>query len=147
MQIWVDADACPKAIKEIVFRAANRLQIVTWLVANSFLYVPASPFIKTVRVPAGLDMADQHIIENVQSADLVITADIPLADAVIVKAAKALNPRGELYTKDNIKQCLAMRNLHTELRAGGMISSGTARLSQRDIQTFANGLDRFLNSR
>jgi uncharacterized protein len=144
MRVWVDADACPKVIKEILFRAAARTETLTLLVSNQPLYAPLSPFIKKVQVCAGFDVVDNHIIQNVQVGDLVITADIPLADAVIARGGIALNPRGELYSKHNIKQRLAMRNLNTELRSGGIISGGVLGLSKREIHAFANHLDQFL---
>lgn len=146
MQIWVDADACPKVIKEIVFRAAIRTQTPTVLVANQALTIPLSPFIKKMQVAAGIDMADSHIIEYLQRGDLVITADIPLANAAIEKGGTALNPRGMLYTKNNIKEQLAIRNLHAELRGSGIISGGPSKLTQKANQAFANSLDKFLMS-
>ena len=146
MQIWVDADACPNAIKDILFRAADRRQIPLILVANHRARTPPSPFIKAVQVPAGFDVADGEITRKVEAGDLVITADIPLASAVIDKGAHALNPRGEFYTKDNIRERLAMRNLMDELRSSGVNTGGPATLNQRDRQAFANELDRFLTS-
>ncbi|KTC67875.1 hypothetical protein Lbir_2477 [Legionella birminghamensis] len=146
MQIWIDGDACPKAIKEIVFRAAIRTQNLLIIVSNHSLMIPASPYIKKYQVGAGFDMADRHIVENMSPGDLVITADIPLADAVITKGGFALNPRGEMYTANNIKSHLAMRNLNEVLRGAQMISGGPPKLSAKEIQSFANGLDRFLAS-
>lgn len=147
MKIWVDADACPKTIKEILYRAVKRTKIGLILVANQPLSVPSSPFIKKVQVGAGFDVADNYIVQNLQEGDLVITADIPLADAVIEKNGTALNPRGELYTKSNIKERLSLRNLSTELRSSGMMSGGgPSGLSKKDIQAFANSLDRFLTA-
>jgi uncharacterized protein YaiI (UPF0178 family) len=145
MQIWVDADACPKVIKEILFRAAIRTSTKLTLVANQALYnIPTSVYIKTIQVSSGFDVADNEIINHIEAEDLVITADIPLADAVIDKNALALNPRGELYTKNNIKQILSFRNLTMELRGAGMISGGKPKFSQKEIQHFANSLDKFL---
>lgn len=144
MQIWVDADACPGVIKEILFRAANRTRITTTLVANQILTIPPSPYIKKMRVAAGFDVADNTIVQNVVAGDLVITADIPLADAVISKGAAALNPRGELYSAANIKQRLAIRNYSEELRSNGVITRGPATLNPKDIQIFSNALDKFL---
>lgn len=144
MQIWVDADACPKAIKEILFRAAERVAIPMTLVANRSLLIPPSKFVKSVRVATGFDVADNHIVQHLQPGDLVITADIPLAAEVIDKGGHALNPRGTLYTRDNIKERLAMRDLMEELRDGGMVTGGPNALSHRDRQAFANQLDRFL---
>lgn len=144
MQIWVDADACPKIIKEILYRAANRTQIKTLFVANQPLSVPGSAFIKTIQVSGGFDVADNYIVTNMQKGDLVITADIPLADAVIDHEGTAINPRGELYSKDNIKHRLAIRNLSESLRSSGVRTGGPAMLSKKEIQAFANSLDRFL---
>lgn len=147
MRIWVDADACPNVIKEILFRAAQRLQIELTLVANADLRVPASSFIKTLRVEKGFDVADNRIVELVEKDDLVITADIPLAAAVVDKGGHALNPRGELYTPDNIKERLAMRNLMEELRSSGQISGGPPAINNSDRMAFANSLDRLLAKR
>lgn len=147
MQIWVDADACPKVIKEILFRAAVRTKTPIILVANQPIYVPASVFIKSIQVPAGFDVADNEIIRKIEPHDLVITADIPLADAVIDKGASALNPRGNLYTKNNIKQILSFRNLSMELRSTGLLTGGPPKLGNREIQAFANALDKFLAGR
>lgn len=147
MRIWVDADACPKVIKEILFRAAQRLRIELTLVANADLRVPGSSFIKTLRVEKGFDVADNRIVELVQPGDLVVTADIPLAAAVIDKGGHALNPRGELYTPDNIKERLAMRNLMEELRSSGQVSGGPAAINNSDRMAFANSLDRLLARR
>lgn len=144
VSIWVDADACPKVIKEILYRAAEREEITVTLVANQSLRTPASRFIKSVQVPAGFDVADSEIINLVVSGDLVITADIPLAAEVIDKGASALNPRGEMYTADTIRQRLTMRDFMDELRASGIQTGGPPTISQRDRQTFANELDRFL---
>jgi len=146
MRIWVDADACPKVIKEILFRAAIRTKTQMTLVANQSLYIPLSTFIKTIQVTSGFDVADNEIIDNIQPDDLVITADIPLADAVVHKGAIALNPRGNLYTKNNIRQILSFRNLSMELRSAGAISGGPPKFSKREIQAFANSLDKFLIS-
>ncbi len=144
MQIWVDADACPRVIKDILFRAAERAQVMTTLVANQPLHTPASKFIKSVRVSSGFDVADNEIVQRLSAGDLVITADIPLASEVIEKHAHALNPRGEFYTKENIKQRLGMRDFMEELRGAGVTTGGPATLNQRDRKNFANELDRFL---
>jgi len=144
MQIWVDADACPNVIKEILFRAAERVQIPLILVANKILQIPPSHYIRTMRVGAGFDVADNTIVREMESGDLVITADIPLAAAVIGRGGHALNPRGEYYSKENIEERLAMRNFMDELRETGVNTGGPAALSQKDRQAFANGLDRFL---
>jgi len=144
MQIWVDADACPNVIKEILFRAAERVQIPLILVANKILQIPPSHYIRTMRVGAGFDVADNKIVREMESGDLVITADIPLAAAVIGRGGHALNPRGEFYSKENIEERLTMRNFMDELRETGVNTGGPATLSQKDRQAFANGLDRFL---
>ena len=146
MQIWVDADACPKVIKNILFRAAERVGVCLIMVANQPVKIPRSRYIKAIKVSAGFDMADNKIIQQVQAGDLVITADIPLADAIIKKGAYGLNPRGEFYTADNIKQHLSMRNFMEELRSGGVDTGGPSPLSNADRQAFANELDRFLVS-
>lgn len=144
MQIYVDADACPKGIKEILYRAAHRIQIQLNLVSNQVLKVPESNFIKTIVVSKGLNVADEKIIEMVTEGDLVITADIPLADSVTSKNAFALNPRGNLYTKENIKPVLSNRNFLTELRNNGVETGGPAPFTQKDLHLFANQLDSFL---
>ncbi len=144
MHIYADADALPGAIKEILFRAAERRRLRLTLVANKALAVPASEFIAAVRVGQGFDVVDAAIVEMVRPGDLVITADIPLAAQVIAKDAHALNPRGELYTKDNIAGRLAMRNLLYELRSGGVMTGGPPPLGRRDLEAFANQFDRFL---
>ena len=144
MTIWIDADACPNVIKEILYRAAERLQISLILVANSFLRPPASRFIRTIRVGAGPDVADKRIVSDMEAGDLVITADIPLASEVIAQGGHALNPRGELYNEENIKERLSMRNFMDELRGTGVDTGGPASLNQKDRQAFANRLDQFL---
>lgn len=147
MKIWVDADACPVVIKEILFRAAQRTKITTTLVANQFLRTPPSAYIKTVQVPSGFDGADNRIVLELEKGDLVITADIPLAAQAIEKGGHALNPRGELYTNANIKERLTMRNLMEELRGNGVDISGPSAFDQRDRQAFAAALDRFIAKR
>jgi uncharacterized protein YaiI (UPF0178 family) len=144
MQIWVDADACPGVIKEILYRAAERRRLPLVLVANQMLRVPASPHIRMVQVTKGFDVADNHIVAVVAAGDLVITADIPLAAAVIEKQAHALNPRGELYSRENIRQFLDMRNFMDVLRSSGVDTGGPPAFNQADRQAFANQLDRFL---
>ncbi|MEM9818566.1 MAG: YaiI/YqxD family protein [Cyanobacteria bacterium P01_D01_bin.6] len=144
MQIWVDADACPKVIKEILFRAAKRVEIKTTLVANQELQIPASDYIDAVLVRAGLDVADNYIVQHLQSGDLVITADIPLAAAVIDKEGYALNPRGEFYSKANIRERLSIRDFMDQLRSSGVETGGPPAFNQRDREAFANQLDRFL---
>lgn len=145
--IWVDADACPNAIKEILFRAADRTRTPLVLVANQPVRTPPSPYIKALQVPAGFDAADNKIAQAAQPDDLVVTADIPLAATVVEKGVCALNPRGELYTRDNVQERLTMRNFMGELRNSGVSTGGPAVLSLRDRQAFANQLDRFLSQR
>lgn len=145
MQIWVDADACPNVVKEILFRVADRAKIRVTLVANQGLIIPKSPFIKRIRVSSGFDVADNYIVQHTQKNDLVITADIPLAAEVIEKGGHALNPRGELYSTETIKQKLVMRDLMDELRGSGAeTGGGPPPLNQRDRREFANQLDRFI---
>ena len=144
MQIWVDADACPNVIKDILFRAAERTKTALTLVANQPVKIPPSRYIKTVRVANGFDVADKEIIEQLGPGDLVVTADIPLAAEVVEKGAHALNPRGEFYTEENIRQRLAMRNFMDELRSSGVNTGGPPTFSHTERQAFANHLDRLL---
>lgn len=144
MQIWVDADACPGEIKELLFRAAQRRQVQVTLVANQSLWTPPSPYIAAVLVGDGANVADRKIVELVSPGDLVITADIPLAGDVVAKGAHALNPRGELYTNANMGDRLAMRNLLDEMRGAGHTLRGPSNFTAKDRQTFANELDRWL---
>jgi uncharacterized protein len=144
MHIWVDADACPVMIKEILFRAAERCQLPVTLVANAPLQVPRSRFIKMLQVGAGFDVADNEIVKRLNAGDLVITSDIPLAAEAIDKGATALSPRGELHTTENIKARLTMRDFMETLRASGVNTGGPPALSQTDRQAFANQLDRWL---
>ena len=144
MRIWVDADACPGVIKEILYRAADRRAIPLILVANQWLRVPASPWIRAVQVEAGFDVADRHIISQIEGGELLITADIPLAAAVLDKGAHALNPRGERYTMETIRQQLDMRNFMDTLRSSGVVTGGPSAMNHGDRQAFANQLDRFL---
>jgi uncharacterized protein YaiI (UPF0178 family) len=144
VHIWVDADACPAVIKEILFRAAERLQLPLTLVANKPLRTPPSRVIRSIQVASGFDVADDHIVALVQHGDLVITADIPLAAGAIECGAHALSPRGELYTQDNIRERLTMRDFMSQLRESGVQTGGPAALSLADRQAFANQLDRLL---
>jgi hypothetical protein len=144
MKIWVDADACPVVIKEILYRAAMREEITTTLVANQFLSVPKSPFLKALQVQQGFDVADNEIVQRCEAGDIVITADIPLAAEIVAKAAHALNPRGELYTTENIKGRLNMRDFMDTMRASGMESGGPPPLNKKDRQQFANNLDKLI---
>lgn len=144
MHIWVDADACPNVIKDVLFKTATRRKIHMTLVANMQLSVPPSPLFNMIRVSEGFDEADKEIARLVEPGDLVITADIPLAAAIVDKGATGLNPRGELYTEENVKGLLRMRNLMEELRSGGIVSGGPAPIGPKDKQEFTNQLDRFL---
>ena len=144
MQIWVDADACPKAIKDILFRVAERTGITTTLVANQYLQTPPSRHIKFLQVKSGYDVVDNEIVKRLTIGDLVITADIPLAYEVIEKGGHAINPRGELYTQDTIKERLTMRDFMDTLRSSGIDTGGPSALNSRDIQGVANQLDKFL---
>jgi uncharacterized protein YaiI (UPF0178 family) len=147
VKIWVDADACPHVIKEILYRAAARARILTTLVANSPLRTPLSEFIRTVRVAQGSDVADHRIVQQVEPGDLVITADIPLAAEIIARGAHALDPRGELYSEDNVRERLAIRNLMQELRSTGTLVDGPAPFGPRERRRFADHLDRLLTRR
>ena len=144
MQIWVDADACPAVVKDILYRVAERMRMQVTLVANQLLRVPPSRFVRSVQVPSGADVADQEIVRLLAPGDLVVTGDIPLASDVLKKGGYALNPRGEFYTNDNIAQMLTMRAFMDELRGSGVDTGGPAAFSQGDRQSFANSLDRHL---
>jgi len=144
MQIWVDADACPGPVKEILFRSADRRSVQLTLVANHGMRIPKSPNIRLLQVEQGFDVADKFIAARVEPGDLVITADIPLAAEVVDNGGVALNPRGMLYDRENIREHLARRDFMEELRSTGQISGGPAALGKSDIQTFANSLDRYL---
>lgn len=145
MKILVDADACPAVIKDILYRAAGRSGVALVLVANQALRVPASPYISTIQVPRGFDVADQRIAEMVEPGDLVITADIPLAASVIERGGRALEPRGELFTPENIREKLDMRNFMDELRGSGVQTGGPSAFSNGDRHAFAGALDRILH--
>jgi len=144
MTVWVDADACPTPIKEILFRAAERVRIQTVLIANHALRVPKSPFIKATQVEAGFDVADARILAGLSAGDLVVTADVPLAAQAVAAKAFALNPRGTFYTPDNVRDHLARRNFMDALRSSGEQTRGPPALNKTDIQAFANELDKFL---
>ena len=144
MKIWVDADACPGSVKEILFRASKRTGVPLTLVANQPLRTPPSKLIDSIRVGSGFDVADNEIVRRLEAGDLVITADIPLAAEVIEKGGEALNPRGELYTRDNIRERLSMRDFMDTLRSSGVETGGPAALGPRDRQAFGNALDRWL---
>lgn len=145
MKIWIDADACPGVIKEILFRAAERTKRHLILIANHPLYVPPSPFIRMQQVESGFDVADNEIVKSVESGDLVITSDIPLAAQVIKKEGLVLSPRGELYTRENIGARLSMRDFMEGLRNSGVDTGGQSALSQNDRKMFANQLDKLLS--
>lgn len=145
MPIWVDGDACPKVVKEILFRAAHQRQIPLTLVANQYIAVPASPFIKSLQVSSGFDVADNHIVDSLQPGDLVITADIPLAADALAKGAAVINPRGQEYTRDSIGARLNMRDFMETMRASGaQMNDGPPPFNQQDRQSFANALDRWI---
>jgi hypothetical protein len=146
MPIWVDADACPGVIKDILFRAAERTQIATILVANQYIATPPSKVISMVQVGSGFDVADNEIVKRVVAGDLVITADIPLAAEVVEKGAQALSPRGESYTKETIRQRLNMRDFMETLRNSGVQTGGPAAMNHADRQLFANKLDRWITT-
>lgn len=147
MKIWVDADACPAVIKEILYRAANRAQVPLTLIANQMLRVPPSPWIQALQVPSGFDVADRRIVQESEAGDLVITADVPLAAQVIAKGAVVIDPRGELLNAHNIQERLTMRNFMEGLRSSGVETGGPAALSSADRQAFANQFDRLLAKR
>ncbi len=144
MHIWVDADACPVVIREILFRAAQRTGVRMTLVANKPVKLPSAPNVDFLQVPQGLDAADRRIVESMSGGDLVITADVPLAALAIEKGGVALNPRGELYTRENVRERLSVRNFLDELRGSGVNTGGPPALSLRERQLFANQLDRLL---
>ena len=144
MTIWIDGDACPKLIKDVLYRAAIRTKKLLIIVSNHLITTPASPYIKRHQVGFGFDVADNHIVAAMVAGDLVITADIPLANDVIAHGGLALNPRGELYSPNNIKQHLARRNMNETLRGSGAITGGPPTLSAKDVQRFANALDKYL---
>jgi len=142
--VWVDADACPKVIKELVFKASFRMNFPVVLVANSYMQVPPSPIIRSIQVDQGADVADFYIVEHAKDVDLVITADIPLADLVVKKGATAINPRGELYTEESISERLSMRNFMQDLRDSGMDTGGPAPFGPKDKANFANAFNNLL---
>jgi uncharacterized protein YaiI (UPF0178 family) len=143
-KIWIDADACPKMVKEVIFSVSSRRQIPVTLVANSFMQIPHTPLINLVQVDKGADVADFYIVENSNQEDLVITADIPLAKLLVDQGTTAINPRGEIYTEENVNERLSMRDFMTELRDSGMVNGGPAPLGQKDKIAFTNSLDRII---
>ena len=144
MRIWVDADACPGEIKELLYRVAERVKVRVTLVANQSLRVPPSKYVETLLVPDGANIADRRIVELAAAGDLVVTADIPLAALVVANGAAAIDPRGQLYTEGNIGERLAVRNMLDQLRGGGHVGGGPANFGPKDRQAFANQLDRWL---
>lgn len=146
-RIWVDADACPGPVKDILFRAAEREQVQVTLVANQWLRTPGSRFVQALQVQGGFDVADDAIAERATAGDLVVTQDIPLASRVLARGAEAINPRGDRYTKDNIAERLSVRDFMEELRGAGVQTGGPAAFNARDRQAFANQLDRWLARR
>ena len=144
MKIWIDADACPREIKEVVYRAAKRTETRVTLVANQGLQTPSSPLIDSLIVPTGLNAADQEIVARLSPGDLVVTADVPLAAEVVEKGATAIDPRGTLYTNDNVSERLAVRNLMDQLRGEMEMGGGPRAFGPKDRQAFANQLDRWL---
>ena len=144
MKIWIDADACPRVIKDMVYRASERLNVPVCLVANNDLSKAHTDLVTSVRVKNGFDVADDYIAEHARSSDLVITADIPLAARIVEKGGVALDPRGELYTEENVGERLSMRNLMQELRADGLVQGGPGQFNLTDRQRFASSMDRLL---
>ena len=144
MRIWVDADACPNAVKEVLFRAAERVRVRTTLVANQFVRTPRSHMVESLTVASGFDVADHTIVERMAPGDLVVTADVPLAAEVVAKGGAALNPRGTMYTRENVRAHLQRRDMMDELRSMGAVSGGPPALGRKDVQQFANALDRYL---
>jgi uncharacterized protein YaiI (UPF0178 family) len=145
--IWIDANACPNPIKNVLFRAAQKRQLPTVLVANQTIGVPPSKYIRSIRVSGGFDVADNYIVQHLQAGDLVITGDIPLAALVLERGGFALSPRGNSFNRENIGEKLAMRDFMAEMRDAGMQTGGPAAMTAKDVQNFANALDRFLASR
>jgi uncharacterized protein YaiI (UPF0178 family) len=144
VKIWIDADACPRVIKDMIYRASERLKVPVCLVANNDLSRAHTAWVTSVRVDKGFDVADDYIAENALPCDLVITADIPLAARIVEKGGVALDPRGELYTEENVGERLSMRNLMQELRADGLVQGGPGQFSLTDRQRFASSMDRLL---
>jgi len=144
MRVWVDADACPRPVKEVVFRASERRGVRVTLVANRSMHVPRSELVDLIVVPQGFDVADERIVDELSSGDLVVTADVPLAAAVLERGGHAVNPRGEMYTEENIGERLSVRDFMDELRSTGVETGGPAAFGKKDVQAFSNQLDRFL---
>ena len=147
MQIWVDADACPRAVREVLVRAARRRRVTTVFVANREVRLPADDCLRALRVKQGFDVADREIVERIEAGDLVVTADVPLAAEVVERGATALNPRGTLYTEDNVQELLAQRDLMDELRSLDMVRGGPPPFGAAEVRAFSNQLDRYLTRR
>ncbi len=147
LTIWIDADACPKIVKEVIFRASNRLKIPVVLVANKYMSVPPGGLVRSIQVDQGADVADFYIVEHVEKNDLVVTADIPLADLIVKKEATAINPRGELYTEENISEHLSVRDFMHDLRASGVDTGGSPPFGPKDKELFTNSLNRILTKK
>lgn len=143
-KIWIDADACPRVVKEVIYKESSRNQLEVILVANSYLEHPLSPLIKSIKVEMGADVADQYIVDNLDPTDIVITADIPLAAFAVEKEATAINPRGEIYTEENVKERLSMRDFMTSLRDNGFNTGGPAAFGPKDKEAFTNSLNRLI---
>ncbi len=144
LTIWIDSDACPKSIKEIVYRASHRLQLPVFLVANSYMSVPPGSLVRSIQVDKGADVADGYIVENVKTEDIVITSDIPLAAFIVEKGATAIDHRGELYTEENVRERLSIRDFMKEIRDSGVITGGPAPFGPKDVEYFANSLNKLL---
>lgn len=144
LRIWIDADACPNIVKEVVYRASGRLKLPVTLVANSFISIPVHPLVNLIQVEQGDDVADFYIVEHCEKGDLIVTADIPLAAEIVKKEAFAINPRGELYTEENIQERLSVRDFMKDLRDGGVETGGPAPLGPKDKERFTNGLNKIL---
>lgn len=144
MKIWIDADACPKVIKEHVFKIAGKRNIPVTLVANSSMWIPSSPLFNLIQVEQGADVADAYIVEHIKETHLAITADIPLADLIVKKGATAINPRGEVYTEENISERLSVRDFMQDLRDSGIETGGPKAFDTKDKAAFANSLNKIL---
>lgn len=144
MKVWIDADACPKMVKELIFKASFRLKVDVCLVANSYLTIPLAPNLSFIKVDSGADVADAYIVEHSSEEDLIVTADIPLAALIVEKGATAINPRGEIYTEENISERLSVRNFMQDLRDGGVDTGGPPPLGPKDKERFANAFDRIM---
>ena len=144
MKIWIDADACPKMVKEVIYKASFRLKVPVCLVANSYLQIPDAPNISFIQVDQGADVADQYIVDNMDIKDLAVTADIPLAALIVEKGALAINPRGEIYTEENISERLSVRNFMQDLRDSGVDTGGPPPLGSKDKENFTNAFDRIM---